>query len=178
MGWGQTGGMTNHDDRTPPVTGEHGAQTGFDTPDRKDDHQEAYTTTPAADRVGAADQGLGASAQPHGAKDVTGVFDHLATRDVVAMEHAPQDAEFAGAQTVAGLGGENLDTIIPTAGVGINASTTMALESHQRAIDPNPGYTPPSEQGPPHVSQRPGDLPEGETPELQSQVHGDTERGF
>ena len=170
--------MTNHDDRNPQRTGEHGAQTGFDTPEPKDDHQEAYTTTPAEDRVGSADQGKYEPVEPTSAKEVTGQFDHLATRDVAAMEHTPQDAEFAGAQTVAGLGGENLDTIVPTAGVGINASTTMALESQQRAIDPNPGYTPPSEQGPPRVSQRPGDLPEGETPELQSQVHGDTERGF
>ncbi|GGR89243.1 hypothetical protein [Deinococcus sedimenti] len=170
--------MTNHDDRNPPVTGEHGAQTGFDTPDRKDDHQEAYTTTPAGDRVGAADQGLGASAQPHSAKDVTGAFDHLATRDVTAMEHEPQDAEFAGAQTVAGLGGEHLDTIVPSAGVGISASTALAAEHHREAIDRNPGYTPPSEQSPPHVSQRPGDLPEGETPELQHQVHGDNKNGL
>ncbi|MDK2013180.1 MULTISPECIES: hypothetical protein [unclassified Deinococcus] len=171
--------MTNHDDHSNPQrTGEHGAQTGFDTPDRKDDHQAAYTTTPAGDRVGSADQGKYQPVEVHSAKEVTGQFDHLATRDVEAMEHTPQDAEFAGAQTVAGLGGEHLDTIVPTAGVGINASTTIALEHHREAIDQNPGYTPPSEQGPPRVSQRPGDLPEGETPELQSQVHGDTERGF
>lgn len=175
MGWGQTGGMTNHDDRNPPVTGEHGAQTGFDTPDRKDDHQGAYTTTPAADRVGSADHGSYTPADVHSAKEVTGQFDHLATRDVVAMEHTPQDAEFAGAQTVAGLGGEHLDRLVPSSGLGMPAASVVAIEERQEAIDPNPRYTPPSEQSPPHVSQRPGDLPEGETPEVQSQVHGDAE---
>ncbi|PIG96344.1 hypothetical protein [Deinococcus sp. UR1] len=170
--------MDNERNGNPPRTGEHGAQTGFDTPDRKDDHQEAYTTTPAGDRVGSADQGKYEPVEVESAREVTGQFDHLATRDVAAMEHTPQDAEFAGAQTVAGLGGEHLDAIVPSAGVGITASTLTALESRQAAVDPNPGYTPPSEQGPPHVSQRPGDLPEGEPSELEHQVRGDGDRGF
>ncbi|GAA0515073.1 hypothetical protein [Deinococcus depolymerans] len=170
--------MDNERSGNAPVTGEQGAKTGFDTPDPKDDHQGAYTTTPAGDRVGSADHGRYEPVAPPSAREVTGAFDHLATRDPQSMEHTPQDAEFAGAQTVAGLGGEHLDTIVPTAGVGITASTVTALESRQAAVDPNPGYTPPSEQGPPHVSQRPGDLPEGEPSELEHQVHGDTERGF
>ncbi|GGK94441.1 hypothetical protein [Deinococcus radiotolerans] len=170
--------MTNDRDRNPPLTGEHGAQTGFDTPDPKDDHQGAYTTTPAEDRVGSSDDGKYEPVEVHSAKEVTGQFDHLATRDVAAMEHKPQDAEFAGAETVAGLGGENLNLVAPAAGIGMPASAAIALESRQEAIDPNRAYTPPSEQGPARVSERPGDLPEGETPELQYQVKGDTDRGF
>ncbi|MFT2721382.1 hypothetical protein ACMT4L_15405 [Deinococcus sp. A31D244] len=170
--------MDNERNGNAPLTGEHGAQTGFDTPDRKDDHQEAYTTTPEGDRVGSADESRYTPVDAPDAREVTGQFDHLATRDVVAMEHAQQDAEFAGAQTVAGLGGEHLDAIVPSAGVGITASTVTALETRQAAIDPNPGYTPPSEQGPPRVSQRPGDLPEGEPSELEHQVRGDGDRGF
>ncbi|GAA5436504.1 hypothetical protein [Deinococcus aquaticus] len=170
--------MDNERSGNAPLTGEHGAQTGFDTPDRKDDHQEAYTTTPEGDRVGSADESRYTPVDVPDAREVTGQFDHLATRDVVAMEHAQQDAEFAGAQTVAGLGGEHLDAIVPSAGVGITASTVTALETRQAAIDPNPGYTPPSEQGPPRVSQRPGDLPEGEPSELEHQVRGDGDRGF
>ncbi|GGS30521.1 hypothetical protein [Deinococcus knuensis] len=171
--------MDNERNGNAPLTGEHGAQTGFDTPDRKDDHQEAYTTTPAGDRVGSADHVEYTPVELPSAKEVTGQFDHLATRDAETMEHLPQDAEFAGAQTVAGLGGEHLDTIVPSAGVGVEASSATALESRLTSpADQNPGYTPPSEQGPPHVSQRPGDLPEGETSELERQVMGDGERGF
>ncbi|WP_291429289.1 hypothetical protein [Deinococcus sp.] len=159
--------MDNERSGNAPLTGEHGAQTGFDTPDPKDDHQEAYTTTPSGDRVGSADHVEYTPVELPSAKEVTGQFDHLATRDVAAMEHAQQDAGLAGAQTVAGQGGEHLDTIVPSAGVGLTASTATALETRQAAVDPNPGYTPPSEQAPPHVSQRPGDLPEGEPSELE-----------
>ncbi|WP_295815219.1 hypothetical protein [uncultured Deinococcus sp.] len=167
--------MTRSDDErsNPQVTGADGAQTGFQAHDSKDDHQTAYTTTPADDHVGAADHAKYTPVELPSAKVVTGQFDHLATRDVAAMDHALQVPEFEGAETVDGLGGELLDEVTPSAGLGVGASLGAAVREHHRDIDPNPGYTPPSEQGPPRVSQRPGDLPEGETPELQNEVQGD-----
>ncbi|MVN87347.1 hypothetical protein GO986_11265 [Deinococcus sp. HMF7620] len=170
--------MSNDRHDPPSELAVTNVQTGFETPDPKDHAQTVYTTTPADDHVSSADEGKYVPVEVPSAREVTGQFDHLATRDVVAMEHEPQDAEFAGAQTVAGLGGEHLDALVPSSGLGINASTATATEARLSSIDPNPGYTPPSEKGPPHVSQRPGDLPSGETSELQHQVHGDGDRSF
>ncbi|PTA68386.1 hypothetical protein C8263_08105 [Deinococcus arcticus] len=179
---GATGAHTDpmsNDRRDPPselaVTN---VQTGFDTPDPKDHAQVTYSTTPGEDRVSTANEGKYEPVEVPSAKEVTGQFDHLATRDPAAMEHTPQAPEFAGAQTVAGLGGENLDAIVPTAGIGVNAGVAMAYQTRLGSADPNPGYTPPSEQGPPHLSERPGDLPQGETSELEHQIKGDRERGF
>lgn len=167
--------MTRSDDdrSTPPVTGD-GARTGFEATDVKDHHQGAYTTTPGDDHVGALDTEKYTPVELPSAKTVTGAFDHLATRDVSAMEHAAQVPEFVGAQTVDGLGGEMLGEVAPSAGVGVPAAVGAAVLEHRRDIDPNPDYTPPSNDAPPHVSQRPGDLPEGETPELQNEVQGRT----
>lgn len=169
--------MTRNTDEpanNPPLTGETGAQTGFDTPDRKDAHQGAYSTTPGDDRVGAADSGKYEPVQVESARDITAKFDHLATRDVGAMEKAPQAPEFAGAQTVGGLMPDAtvLDAAVPSAGTGIPTSTAVAVESRERAIDPNPNYTPPSDRGPAHQPEEPADLPDGETPELKSEVQG------
>ncbi|UBV41939.1 hypothetical protein LAJ19_09830 [Deinococcus taeanensis] len=170
--------MTNRRDENPPLSGETGAQTGFDTPDPKDRHQGAYSTTPPEDRVGSADHMIYEPVEVPSPKEVTGQFDHLATRDPAAMEHTLQEAEFAGAQTVAGLGGEALDQVIPTAGLNMNVSTAAALESRPTVNpDQNPGYVPPSDQGPARFTERPGDLPQGETSELQHQVKGDDTRG-
>ncbi|WP_309572583.1 hypothetical protein [Deinococcus sp.] len=167
--------MTHDDDRrnNPPVTGADGAQTGFDATDVKDDHQESYTTTPADDRVGASDHEKYTPVELPSAKTVTGQFDRLATRDVSSMEHDPQAPEFEGAQTVTGLGGEVLDEVTPSAGLGVGASLGAVARQHTQDTDQNPGYTPPSNQAPPHVSERPGDLPEGEPAELQNAVQGD-----
>ncbi len=181
-GRGDTGTMSDERNANPNVigsetTGETGAKTGFDTPDPKDDHQVVYTTTPPEDRVGSSDHGLGAPPQAPPSHDVTSQFDKLATRDVSAMEHAPEDAEFAGAQTVAGLGGENLDEVVPAAGLGVSPGLATSVEPRMRDADPNPGYTPPSEEVPPHVSERPGDLPPGEPAELENQIRdGDGDR--
>lgn len=171
--------MTKRDDERhasdangPALTGETGAQTGFDGPDDKDAHQGAYATTPADDRVGSANEGKYTPVELPSAKVVTGQFDHLATRDVAAMDHALQVPEFEGAETVESLGSDVLDEVTPSAGLGVGASLGAAVRDHHRDIDPNPGYTPPSNQAPPHVSQRPADLPEGETPELQNEVQG------
>lgn len=165
-------GMTRDDHEA--VTGTTGAQTGFDTPDPKDAHQGTYSTTPAENRVGAADHGKYEPVQVPDAREVTGKFDHLATRDVQAMERAPQEPEFVGAETVETLGGvpELLDGVVPTAGLGLGASVATALESRELDVDPNPQYTPPSARGPVRQHEQPGDLPDGETAELKNEVQG------
>lgn len=168
----------NDDDRnnnsTPPLSGPTGAQTGGHAPEPQAVQQGAYATTPPDDRVGAADHGKYTPVELPPAKAVTGQFDHLATRDVAAMEHSLQEPEFAGAQTVAPLGGEGtaLGDVMPSGGMGTGISPAEAVRSHLADANPNPGYTSPSTQGPPHVSQRPADLPAGETSELQSEVQG------
>ncbi|WP_245556512.1 ankyrin repeat domain-containing protein [Deinococcus aquatilis] len=148
-------------------------RTGFQTPDPKDDHQPFYTTTPADSRVSSADEGKYEPVVMQDPHEITAQFDHLATRDPAQMEHSLQDPEFAGAQTVDGLGGELLDTVVPSAGLGLNNTAMLASQSQRRSNDPNPGYTPPSEKGPPHPSERPGDLPQGTRTELQNEVSGD-----
>ncbi|QLG09499.1 hypothetical protein HLB42_01010 [Deinococcus sp. D7000] len=164
----------------PETDGRTGAITGFDTPDPKDNHTVVYTTTPGDDRVGSVDHGQGAPAQAaQPAENITGKYDHLATRDVAAMEHTPEAPEFAGAQTVEGLGGEALDEVVPTAGLGVNPAA--ALDPYPLVNpDQNPGYTPPSEKVSPHVREQPGDLPPGEPSELQNEIGGtnlgDTDR--
>lgn len=181
----ETGGMTDNRDRRPgdlpsgklPVnelTGQPDAHTGFQTPDPKDDHQEHYATTPADDRVGSSDAGKYVPPQVEDPKAVTGQFDHLATRDPAAMEHALEDPEFAGAQTVAGIGVDStlMDSVAPV-GLGISTGRAFVEEHHQSAVDRNPGYTPPSEAGPRHVSEQPGDLPPGATEELKNSVRGE-----
>ncbi|THF69281.1 ankyrin repeat domain-containing protein [Deinococcus sp. Arct2-2] len=177
---GNTTGMTNPNgdhDAGQPVAHEDGRpadhRTGFQTPDPKDGHQPFYTTTPEDSRVSSADHSTYEPVHMQDPHEITAQFDHLATRDPAQMEHAPQDAEYAGAQSVAGLGGELLDTVAPSAGLGMNNTAALAGDSQRRSADPNAAYTPPSEQGPPHVSQRPGDLPQGMTEELQSEVSGD-----
>ncbi|MBB5378941.1 hypothetical protein HNQ07_004448 [Deinococcus metalli] len=169
--------MTRSDDErsNPPLTGD-GAQTGFEATDVKDHHQVAYTTTPGDDRVGSSDSEKYTPVELPSAKTVTGTFDHLATRDVGAMEHAAQTPDFAGAETVEGLGGDVLDEVAPSAGVGIPAAVGAAVLERQRDIDPNPGYTPPSSQVPSHVVEPAGDLPQGETAELQNEVDGGSGR--
>jgi ankyrin repeat protein len=180
---GNTTGMTNpngdHDD-SQPVAHEDGRpadhRTGFQTPDPKDDHQPFYTTTPADSRVSSADHSTYEPVHMQDPHEITAQFDHLATRDPAQMEHTPQAPEFAGAQSVAGLGSELLEVVAPSAGIGLNNTALLAGDSQRRSADPNPGYTPPSEQGPPHPSERPGDLPQGMTEELQSEVSGDDRR--
>ncbi|MFC5847327.1 ankyrin repeat domain-containing protein [Deinococcus petrolearius] len=166
----QTGRMNNDDKRIGPG----GAVTGFDTPDPKDVAEVRYTTTPPEDRVSSSDHMTYVAPDVPDPTEVTGQFAHLATRDPEAMEHRLQAPEFAGAETTAGLGGEALAGVTPSAGLGYNASLITAASVGRGAADPNPGYTPPSESGPPHVSEQPGDLPPGETSELRTEVEGDS----
>ncbi|MEW6420216.1 MAG: hypothetical protein AB1511_00625 [Deinococcota bacterium] len=156
------------------LTGQPDNRTGDQTPDPKDNHAQRYTSTPQDDRVGSADHGKYQPVEAQDPREITGQFDHLTTRDPAAMEHTPQQAEFAGAETVAGTGFDPHLMATPIgAGVGM-VEHLVANENFQRgAIDPNPGYTPPSEKVPPHVPQEPGDLLPGTPPEIKAEVAGD-----
>lgn len=136
------------------LIGETGAVTGFETPDPKDAHQGQYTTTPANSQVSSSNQMEYAGVELPDPKEVTGQFDHLATRDPMAMAHAAQAPERIGAQDTATLAATSalLDAAVPMSGVDINASTLVAREQQTRAADPNPGYVPPSERAPAHQS--------------------------
>ncbi|GGK23313.1 hypothetical protein GCM10008955_16120 [Deinococcus malanensis] len=159
------------------LIGETGAQTGFETPDPKDDHASIYTTTPDSSKVSTANKLSYEPVDVPDPKEVTGQFDHLATRDPVAMDHTLQAAEMAGAQTVGGVDTGALDLVTPVGGIDSNSRLGPAIEDRTRAADPNPGYTPPSEMTVPHVSERPADLPEGERAELQNEVQGRDQTG-
>lgn len=171
---------TGRMDNEKELIGAGGAVTGVETPDPKDsDPSTLYTNTPAQDRVGAADQSGKASQYQEvvlpDAKEVTGQFDQLATRDVEAMEHTPQAPEYAGAESVAvfGVSTTALDAVVPSAGLGTDMSGAVIDQHLRSAADQNPNYTPPSKMSPPHLSERPADLPAGEPEELQDQVRGD-----
>lgn len=141
-------------------TGQPDSRTGFQTHDPKDTHQGVYTTTPEGDRVASADEGKGALLPATDPGAVTHQFDHLATRDPEAMEHLPQAPDHAGAQTIADIGvdGALLDRTFP-AGVdaGVSASVATNADRLGGAIDPNPGYVPPSQATLPKPGQGPDD---------------------
>ena len=161
------------------ISGTPDYKTGYQMPDRKDHHEEHYTTTPREDRTASADEGKYHAPHVPDPKEVTGAFDHLATRDPAQMDHALQQPEFAGAQTVGDVGVDGtaaLGLVAPLAtGMGTTASVATAHDRQRAASDPNPGYTPPSEMAPPHLGTRPGDLPPGAPAELEPEVEG-TER--
>lgn len=148
------------------LIGQTGAETGFETPDPKDAHQGQYTTTPANSQVSSSDQMEYAGTELPDPKEVTGQFDHLATRDPVAMEHREQTPERIGAQGQVGMSSAEaalLGAAVPTTGIDLNASTMVARERQMEAADPNPGYTPPSERGPAHQSEAEFASAEGDT---------------
>lgn len=155
------------------LTGQPDNRTGYQMPDPKDHHEEHYTTSPAEDRAASADQGKYQPVQPQHPREITGQFDHLATRDPEAMEHALQPPEFAGAQTVSGLGFDNR-TIDGLAAANLDVTASLATTAARRneALDPNPNYIPPSEKVVPHVPEQPGDLPPGVPTELKAEVEG------
>lgn len=146
------------------IIGQTGAVTGFDTPDPKEgDPNTINTTTPPEDRVGAADASHYQPVDVPDAREVTGQFDQLATRDPEAMEHQLQRPEYEGSESTAALGvGSSLVAgAMPADGLGVPLSTAVVDQHIQTAIDPNPNYTPPSKMSPPHISEqtanRPGD---------------------
>ncbi|GAA5514722.1 hypothetical protein Dcar01_03482 [Deinococcus carri] len=163
------------------LTGTPDYKTGYQMPDPKDVHVEHYTTTPAEDRVGSADQQEYQPVQSQDPKEVTGQFDRLATRDPQQMEQALQGTpEFAGAQTVAGVGVDTaapMDLVAPVAiGMGVTSSMATAQETEVEVRDPNAGYIPPSKEVTPHVREQPGDLLPGTPPEIKAEVAGDTDK--
>lgn len=99
-------------------------------------------------------------------------YDHLATRNVEAMETALQAPEFEGSDSVAplGVGAEMLDAVVPGAGLGTDMSVAV-IDQHIRSVaDQNPNYTPPSQMTPPHLAERAAGLPEGDGAELEAEV--------
>ncbi|WP_034386938.1 hypothetical protein [Deinococcus sp. YIM 77859] len=155
------------------LTGQPDHRTGYQMPDPKDVHEAHYTTTPLEDRVASADQGKAQPPEPQDPREITGQFDHLATRDPEAMAHAPQEAEFAGAQTVEGLGFDRRTVDgLAVANLDVTASLATTAARRNEAIDPNPDYVPPSQKVVPHVPEQPGDLPPGVPAELKAEVEG------
>lgn len=133
--------------------------------DPKDDHESHYTTAPAADRVGTQDKGIGGiqNQQDHrsgqGAQTFKGQ-NPLVTRDPEAFEHAPEQAAYAGANPPS----SNLGHLPITAAVPMDLTAGMVVMPDPflaRDIDPNPAYTPPSEEVPTHVREGAADLPAG-----------------
>lgn len=145
--------------------------------DPKDDHESHYTTAPADDRVGTQDQGIGGiqNQDDHlsgqGAQTFKGL-NSLVTRDPDAFEHAPQNPAYAGADAPAGsLGGISMPgelsagvAAVGTLGLlpGGNVGGVMMPDSFlARDIDPNPAYTPPSEEVPTHPNEGAAGMPAG-----------------
>lgn len=82
----------------------------------------------------------------------------LVTRDPVAMEHAPQDAAYAGAApTPTALDNQ----VLATAAAGLGSGGMLADPLLAQAGNPNPGYTPPSQMAPVHQPESVSDLPGG-----------------
>lgn len=142
-----------------------------------DVHQASYTTTPQESRVSSSNEGLGSAVSPAmpDPKEVTGQFDHLATRDPEAMEHRLQTPEFAGAQTTAGLlpGTGVAEAIVDHNNMSVLTTGSSAIDAgvlNPAGTDLNPGYHAPAVSGPPHVHEQPGDLPTGATTELKAEL--------
>ncbi|GAA4014773.1 hypothetical protein GCM10022631_28280 [Deinococcus rubellus] len=149
--------------------------------DPKDDHESHYTTAPAEDRVGTQDRSIGGiqNQEDHpsgeGAQTFKGL-NSLVTRDPEAFEHAPQDPAYAGADAPVGtLGGMPPAISMPgELSAGVASVATMGLlpggtiggvmmpdSFLARDIDPNPSYTPPSEEVPPHPNEGAAGVPAG-----------------
>ncbi|TSA87162.1 hypothetical protein FNU79_04525 [Deinococcus detaillensis] len=143
--------------------------------DPKDDHESHYTTAPLDDRVGTQDKGVGGlqNQDDHesgqGAQTFKGV-NALVTRDPDAFEHSPQEAAYAGADApVSTLGGMPPAAAIPgdlSAGLSVMPGGGIGgvMQSDPflaRDIDPNPAYTPPSEEVTPHPNEGAAGVPAG-----------------
>ena len=142
--------------------------------DPKDNHQQRYTTAPENDRVGTQDKGVGGiqNQEDHPSAQGAQTFkgqDSLVTRDLDAFEHAPEEAAYAGAQAVPGNVGSVPVVSVPgnlSAGIAMTPGATlgggMMPDSFLAGdIDPNPKYTPPSEESVPHPNEGAADVPAG-----------------
>lgn len=115
------------------------------------------TTVIGAAGTGAAVTEAGAAAVPAPVNpgEVTAQFDHLATRDVTAMEQANQAPQYAGAPATPTLSSTAIAGAFAGADVyGPTASVAVAREENLRPL--NPDYTPPSQVAPPHVPEASG----------------------
>lgn len=93
----------------------------------------------------------------------------LITRDPQAMEHALEDAEYAGADPVEGLDSGLIEVRVGNAGAGPMGAVPLDPPA---ASNLNPGYTPPSQQVPPHPREGAADLPEGAPAEAELDREG------
>lgn len=84
-------------------------------------------------------------------------LNRLITRDPEEMEHTLEDADYAGADPSPGTELDGIDANLGGA-PGLNAT---GLADPARSADLNPGYTPPGQTVPPHVSQGRADLEPG-----------------
>ncbi|WP_245745320.1 ankyrin repeat domain-containing protein [Deinococcus reticulitermitis] len=160
-------GMTDPNKANLPGNVDTGADSARDV------HQPMYTTTPPEDRVSSSNEGKYEPVEVPDPKEVTGQFDHLATRDPEAMEHRLQTPEFAGAATVGAEGAGSLDAAVVGYESGLIANESAAASATRLQTDPNRGYAAPSQSGPPHPGEQPGDLPQGAPTELKADVEGD-----
>lgn len=83
-------------------------------------------------------------------------LDKLITRDPATMEHALEDAEYAGSDTL-----EGLDSGLIEVRAGNLGGVTAIPNNPAAEADQNPGYTPPSKMVAPHPHEGAADLPEG-----------------
>lgn len=149
--------------------------------DPKDDHESHYTSASDSDRVGSQNRGIGGiqNQEDHlsgeGAQTFKG-HNSLVTRDPDAFEHAAQNPAYAGADAPVGTlsgtppavsmpgelsaGAASVATtgLLPGGGVGGVMQPDPFLA---RDIDPNPAYTPPSEEVPTHPNEGAAGLPAG-----------------
>lgn len=87
----------------------------------------------------------------------------LITRDPQAMEHALEDAEYAGSDPVEGLDSGLIEVRVGNAGAGLMGAVPL----NPAASNLNPGYTPPSQKVPPHPHEGAADLPKGSPAEAE-----------
>ncbi len=91
----------------------------------------------------------------------------LVTRDPEVMEHTPKDADYAGAETV-----EGLDSGLIEVRVGNGAGLSTVPLDPAAHNNPNPSYTPPSQQVTPHPREGAADMPEGDPAEIDLERNG------
>ena len=87
---------------------------------------------------------------------------HLITRDPEQMEQQLESAEYAGAAPQPTLGTGEAALLQPSAGLGVSAAAGALRE-----VNPNPGYTPPSQMSAPHPQEGAADLPAGAPAEAE-----------
>lgn len=88
----------------------------------------------------------------------------LITRDPEVMEHALEDAEYAGADLAQGLDSGLVEVRVGNAGAGPMGTVPLDPAADSNL---NPGYTPPSQQVSPHPREGAADLPEGAPAEAE-----------